>query len=149
MRRRIPAFASVFADARRTTHVTCFSIVVLILMTLATGCGDGGHSRVAIGQGTVPEPGNFDGLTSAGGTISIRVGSIDQILFACSNTPILNVFSPPQRIRDDGTFDVTFQSTGRSFRVTGTFVDGDTAQGSIEDAQHQCDVSFEVTRSPS
>ena len=123
-------------------------VAVWALIVLVAGCGDDSHVRVSGAEGTIPRPGTFHGVTSRNEEISIRVGSIEQILFDCGNTPILHVFSPPEPVHDDGTFDVSFASTGRQFRVTGIFTTEEAAHGRIRDAQHQCDATFEVTRLP-
>jgi len=124
-------------------------LVLVLGLIVFAGCGDDHHHvRVTAGEGTIPEPGTFQGATSSGGQITIRVGSIDQILLECGNTPILALFSPPEPVHDDGTFDVSFTGAGRGFRVSGIFTAQDAGHGRIDDDDHQCDATFEVTRGP-
>ncbi|TMA79328.1 MAG: hypothetical protein E6J72_11625 [Deltaproteobacteria bacterium] len=127
-----------------------FSLLGLVLVALLAvmGCGDDHHVRVTTSEGTIPEPGTFHGTTSLGGEISMRVGTIEEILLECGNTPILADFSPPAPIHDDGTFDVSFAGAGRSFRVDGIFTAQDAGHGRVHDGDHQCDSTFEVTRGP-
>ena len=128
--------ARVDTQFARRWFSTARLLIVLALLVLV-GCGDDhSHVRVTAGEGTIPEPGTFHGTTSLGGQISIRVGSIDQILLECGNTPILAVFSPPERVHDDGTFG------------GGIFTAQDAGHGRINDDDHQCDATFEVTRGP-
>jgi|SRR6185369_13750253 len=120
-------------------------VAAAFCVALIAGCGGDNDVEVS-GPGRVPRPGAFRGTTSSGSEITIDVGSIERIGFTCRDTPVLQVFSPPAPILDDGRFDVRFESAGRSFRVTGRFANDDTCNGRIEDEQHQCDDTFVVTR---
>ena len=114
-------------------------------MTLAMAiahCGDS-DVRVSTGPGVVPSPGTFNGSLSDGGSIRIEVGSIEEIAFTCDNEEIQETFSPPQPIDSDGTFNVKFSDGGRDFRVQGTFRDNNNVDGTINDEDNECDVSYD------
>jgi len=117
-------------------------------MTLAMAiahCGDS-DVRVSTGPGVVPSPGTFNGSLSDGGSIRIEVGSIEEIAFTCDNEEIQETFSPPQPIDSDGTFNVKFSDGGRDFRVQGTFRDNNNVDGTINDEDNECDVSYDASR---
>ena len=120
-------------------------VATAFLLVLIAGCG-GDNDVEFSGPGHAPRAGTFRGTTSSGTEITIDVGSIERVGFTCRDTPVLQLFSPPAPIRDDGRFDVRFESAGRGFRVTGRFTNDDTGNGRIEDEQHQCDDTFVVTR---
>ncbi len=106
-------------------------------------CGD---SSVHVTTGVDPSPGTFEGFTDEGGSITVLVGSIERISFECDSETIENLFNPPEQV-SGGHFDVSFNDGGRRFRVEGRFSTNDTLSGTIDDADDQCDVSFEATRS--
>ena len=108
-------------------------------------CGDS-DVRVSTGPGTNPSPGTFNGSLSDGGSIRIEVGSIEEIAFDCDDERIQETFTPPQPIDSDGTFNVKFEDGGRDFRVQGTFRDNNTVDGTINDEDNECDVSFDAFR---
>ena len=108
-------------------------------------CGDS-DVRVSTGPGIVPSPGTFNGSLSDGGSIRIEVGSIEEVSFTCDDEEIQETFTPPQPIDSDGTFSVKFSDGGRNFRVRGTFRDNNTVDGTIDDAENQCDVSYDAFR---
>jgi len=96
-------------------------VALAFLLSLAAGCGGDNDVRVTTGPRITPRPGTFRGTTSTGTDITIDVGTIERIGFTCRDTPVVQVFSPPAPVLDDGTFDVSFDAAGRRFRVTGRF----------------------------
>jgi hypothetical protein len=108
-------------------------------------CGDS-DVRVSTDNGVVPSPGTFSGSLSDGGTITIEAGSIEAVSFTCDDEDIHETFSPPQPVDSDGTFNVKFEDAGRSFRVRGTFRDNNNVDGTIDDEDNECDVSYDATR---
>lgn len=121
-------------------------IAATVAMALAIAhCGDS-DVRVSTDSGVIPTPGTFSGALSDGGTISLEVGSIEEVNFTCDGKEIQETFTPPQPIDSDGTFDVKFQDAGRSFRVRGTFRDQNGVDGTIDDEDNECDVSYAATR---
>ncbi len=124
--------------------MTRLRAVLLIATLTAAGCGDGGGSND--NDSPFPSRGTFTGTLSDGGAIRIDVGSIEAIEFDCDGVDVRETFSPPQPVRRDGSFDVGFSDAGRHFRVEGTFRDDDTADGTIDDEDDDCDVGFEAVR---
>jgi len=118
---------------------------ILAMAFVVAHCGDS-DVRVSTGPGVVPTPGTFTGSLSDGGAIRLEVGSIEEVAFTCDNEPIQETFSPPKQINSDGTFDVKFSDGGREFRVRGTFRDNNNVDGTIDDEDNQCDVSYDATR---
>ncbi len=108
-------------------------------------CGDS-DVRVSTGPGIVPSPGTFSGTLSDGGSIVIGVGSIESVLFDCDEETISETFTPPRDIESDGSFSVGFSEGGREFRVEGVFRDNNTVDGTINDEENECDVSFDAFR---
>ncbi len=123
-----------------------FRVVGLVALAFAIAhCGDS-DVRVSTGPGVVPAPGTFTGSLSDGGAIRIEVGSIEEVSFDCDDEVITETFTPPREIENDGSFEVNFSDGGREFRVAGTFRDNNTVDGSINDEDNECDVSFDATR---
>ncbi len=123
-----------------------FRVVVILAMAFVIAhCGDNNVS-VSTGPGVVPAPGTFTGTLSDGGSIRIEVGSIEEVVFDCGNEQIQETFTPPGKIESDGTFSVGFSDGGREFRVRGTFRDTNAVDGTIDDEDNQCDVSFDASR---
>jgi hypothetical protein len=123
-----------------------FRIVGILAMAMAIAhCGDS-DVRVSTGSGVVPVSGTFTGTLSDGGSIRLEVGSIEEVAFDCDNEKIQETFTPPREIDDDGTFNVKFSDGGREFRVRGTFRDNNNVDGTIEDEDNQCDVSYDANR---
>lgn len=108
-------------------------------------CGDS-DVRVSTDGGVIPSPGTFTGSLSDGGSIRLEVGSIEEVAFTCDGEEIQETFTPPQPIDSDGSFNVKFEDAGRSFRVQGTFRDQNNVDGTINDEDNECDVSFDATR---
>jgi hypothetical protein len=123
-----------------------FRVVGILAMAFAVAhCGDS-DVRVTTGPGVVPAPGTFTGTLSDGGSIRLEVGSIEEVAFDCDGVPIQETFTPPKQIDSDGTFDLKFSDGGRKFRIVGTFRDGNDVDGTIDDEDNQCDVSYDATR---
>ena len=121
-------------------------IVGLLAMAVAIAhCGDS-DVRVSTGDGVVPSPGTFNGTLSDGGSIRLEVGSIEAIAFTCDDELIQETFTPPADIDGDGTFSIKFSDGGRDFRVRGTFRDNNNVDGTIEDEDNECDVSYDANR---
>lgn len=118
---------------------------VLAVAFAVAHCGDS-DVRVVADRGVVPSPGRFTGFMSDGGEITIDVGSIEAISFECDGERIQETFNPPQPIDPDGTFNVKFQDGGRNFRVRGTFRDNNNVDGTVDDADNQCDTSYNAVR---
>src|SRR4051812_15690615 len=85
-------------------------VAAAFLLSIAAGCGGDNDVDVATGPGSAPRPGTFRGTTSTGTDIAIDVGTIERVGFTCRDTSVLQVFSPPAPILDDGTFDVSFDA---------------------------------------
>jgi hypothetical protein len=119
--------------------------VILSLMVIAIArCGD---SDVRIDSGGVrPFPGLFTGTTSQGGSITLEVGSIERVTFACGTATLQKIFTPPGDIDVDGTFDLRFDIDDRKFHLTGLFTTDLLVQGSIDDETNVCDVTFQACR---
>lgn len=121
-------------------------VVGILAMAIAVAqCGDS-DVRVSTGPGVVPSPGTFTGTLSDGGTIRIEVGSIEEVEFTCDDEVIRETFTPPRPIDSDGTFDIGFSEGGREFQVSGTFRDNNNVDGTINDEDNECDVSFDAGR---
>lgn len=126
--------------------LTGFRIVGILAMAFAVmHCGDS-DVRVSTGPGIVPSPGTFSGTLSDGGGIVIEVGSIESVSFDCDDETITETFTPPRDIESDGSFSVGFSDGGREFRVEGVFRDNNTVDGTINDEDNECDVSFDAFR---
>jgi hypothetical protein len=108
-------------------------------------CGDS-DVRVSTGPGVVPSPGTFNGTLSDGGTIRIEVGSIEAVSFTCDGEQIQETFTPPRDIESDGSFRVGFSDGGREFEVRGQFRDNNNVDGTVNDEDNECDVSFDANR---
>jgi len=118
-----------------------------LAMALAIAqCGDSNDVRISTGRGIAPSPGTFTGSLSDGGSITIGVGSIESVTFDCDDETISETFTPPREIDDDGSFSVGFSDGGREFRVEGQFRDNSAVDGTINDEDNECDVSFEAFR---
>jgi hypothetical protein len=118
----------------------------MLAMALAVAHCGGNDVHVSTDPGVVPSPGTFNGTLSDGGSIRIEAGSIEEIAFTCDGQQIQETFTPPRNIDSDGTFSVKFNDGGREFRVSGTFRDNHNVDGTIEDEDNQCDVSYDATR---
>jgi hypothetical protein len=118
---------------------------ILAMALVIAHCGDS-DVRVSTGPGVVPSPGTFNGTLSDGGTIRIEVGSIEEVEFTCDGEQIQETFSPPQDIENDGTFSVGFSDGGREFRIRGTFRDNNNVDGTVDDEDNECDVSYDANR---
>jgi len=121
-------------------------IVGVLAMAFAVAHCGGNDVHVSTGPGVVPAPGTFTGNLSDGGSIRLEVGSIEAVAFDCDNHQIQETFTPPREIDSDGTFDVKFSDGGREFRVRGTFRDNNNVDGTIEDEDNECDVSYDANR---
>jgi hypothetical protein len=121
-------------------------IVGLLMLALATAhCGDGGGGDDGSDAGS-PPPGTFAGTLGDGGGITLEVGSIEAIAFACDDQRIQESFSPPRPIDEHGRFAVEFTDAGRKFQVRGEFENDDLVQGTIDDQANRCDTTFTARR---
>ena len=117
----------------------------LAMAFMVAHCGDS-NVHVTTGPGIAPSPGTFTGTLSDGGSIQLKVGSIEAVEFDCDNETIQETFDPPKQVDNDGTFDVGFSDAGRKFRVQGTFRDNNNVDGTINDEDNRCDVTFDAVR---
>lgn len=129
-----------------TRSSTSFRLLGILALAFAVAqCGDGGGDDDFDDAGSPPR-GTFAGTLSAGGTIRLEVGSIEEIAFDCDGQRIQERFSPPQPIDARRAFDVRFTDGGRRFRVRGAFASDDAVTGTIDDQDDACDVTFTATR---
>jgi hypothetical protein len=114
-----------------------------VVLLVVSGCGDGDRN---IGTGVRPQAGLFQGMTGQGGSITIEVGSIERLVLECDGEEYTQVFSPPARVTDGGFFGVTIRDRDRRFDVEGFFDTNDTVDGTIDDHDDVCDMTFSADR---
>ena len=119
--------------------------IAAVLMLAVAGCG-GTDVQVGHGNGVSPSPGVFQGVASDGSALTIEVGTIERLTFDCDGDTLDQLFNPPGDVDVDGSFDLHFKLAGRKFRFKGQFATDNSVEGSLDDADNRCDVTFSACR---
>ena len=113
------------------------AVVFAALCCAVAACGD---SDVNLDRRSF-----FIGETATGGDLSMLVGSIHSVFFACGSNNVLERFDPPAPVATDGSFAVDIEAGGKHFTVGGRLVDPDRIEGAI-DGDPACNGNFVALR---
>ncbi len=123
-----------------------FASLGLVWLAFAfSSCGDS-TADLPPGEITVSE-GFFEGGTSGGGSIALKVGSIEKVFIRCGGEEIV---SPDldEPIGSDGSFFLQFSGGSRSVTLEGRFTSDSSVSGTLASAPTatSCDGSFGAER---